>query len=68
MTKNKKEKGFTYPVVVYVEAVAMANGEIIHYGKTIGFMNERQVSMLEAGATKLTKGSEPVVAVGEAVA
>lgn len=57
-----------YPKVVLLEAVAMANGEIIHFGKSLGFMNKRQVELLESGAHKIARGDEPVVAVGEAVA
>lgn len=57
-----------YPKVVLLEAVAMANGEIIHYGKSLGFMNQKQIELLESGATKMSRGSEPVVAVGSEVA
>lgn len=52
--------------VVYVEALLMPNGEVIHFGKTLGFVSKRQAEMVESGACKLTKGSEPVIALGKA--
>lgn len=57
-----------YPKVVYVEAVIMANGEVIHYGKTLGFANKKQIDLLEAGANKLTRGSEDVIALNGNIA
>lgn len=54
--------------VVYVEAVLMPNGEVIHFGKTLGFANKRQIDLVEKGATKITKGGEAVIALGEQVA
>ena len=49
--------------VVYLEAVLMENGELIHFGKSLGFVSDRQKELVESGACKLTKGSEPVVAI-----
>lgn len=63
-----KQKEIEYPKVVYLEAVLMANGEVIHYGKTLGFINERQGDLIESKATKLTRGKEIVVAVNNQVA
>ncbi len=57
-----------YPIVVYVECVLMGNGEVIHYGKTLGFCKEKQIDLVEAEATKLTRGKEIVVALGDNVA
>lgn len=51
--------------VVYLEAVLMANGEVLHFGKSLGYAGKRQIEMVEAGATKLTKGGEVVIAIGE---
>lgn len=56
------------PIVVYIEAVLMDNGEVIHYGKSLGFINKRQQELVDAEATKLTKGNEIVIALGEEVA
>lgn len=49
--------------VVYIEAVLMDNKELIHFGKSLGFVSARQVELVESGACKLTKGKEPVVAI-----
>ncbi len=49
--------------IVYIEAVLMDNGELIHFGKTLGFITDKQRGLLDARATKMTKGSEPVVAI-----
>ena len=57
-----------YPKTVYVEAVLMANGEVIHYGKTLGFISKEQENLVESGKAKLTKSNEVVVAVGKNVA
>lgn len=54
-----------YPVIAYIEVALMENGETIHYGKSLGFINEKQRELLESGATKMTKGSEPIIAVGK---
>lgn len=49
--------------VVYLEAVLMPNGELIHFGKSLGFVSERQEELVESGACKMTRGSEPVVSI-----
>lgn len=46
----------------------MDNGELIHFGKSLGFANKRQRELIESGACKLTKGGEKVAAIGEHVA
>jgi len=51
--------------IVYLEAVLMDNGELIHFGKSLGYVGKRQLELLESDATKLTKGGEPVVAAGK---
>jgi len=63
-----KKEHIKYPKIVYLEAVLMANGEVLHYGESLGFINERQLNLVESGATKLTKGSEVVIAVNDNVA
>jgi len=68
MSKKEKEKEISYPQIVYIEGVLMANGEFLHYGKSLGFVNERQQDLVESGATKLTKGNEIVVALNNNVA
>lgn len=61
-------KNTEYPKIVLVEAVVMANGEVIHYGHTLGFINDIQRNRLESGATKIAKGGEDIIAVGGNVA
>ena len=47
--------------IVYLEVVLMPNNEIIHFGKTLGFITKEQRELLDAGAQKITKGKEPIV-------
>lgn len=65
---NQKKSEIKYPLVVHLEAVLMVNMEIIHYGKSLGFINKRQLSLVEGEATKLSKGNEIIVAVNDQVA
>ena len=65
---KKQEKDTTYPKVVVIEGALMGNGEFIHYGKSLGFINERQRDLIESGAHKIARGTEPVVALGDRVA
>lgn len=55
------------PLVVHLEALLMPNGEVLHYGKSLGFVDKRQMELVEAGATKLSKGNEIVIGVGKGV-
>lgn len=57
-----------YPKVVLIEGVVMANGEFVHYGKSLGYMNKEQQRRLEAGAGKLARGGEAIIALGEETA
>lgn len=50
-----------YPKVVLIQAVAMANGEFIHYGNSLGFMSRKQIKLLESGTCKISRGNEAVV-------
>ena len=54
--------------IVYIEAALMPNNELIHMGTTLGFINKDQRKLIEAGASKLTRGSQPVVAIRPNVA
>lgn len=47
--------------VVYIEAVLMANNELIHFGKSLGFVSDRQKKLVESGACKMARGKEPIV-------
>lgn len=49
--------------VVYLEAVLMDNDELVHFGKSLGFVSKRQRELVENGACKLTKGNEPIVSI-----
>jgi hypothetical protein len=49
--------------IVYLEAVLMPNGELLHYGKSLGYADDQQINLVESGACKLTKGHEPIVAI-----
>jgi hypothetical protein len=51
--------------VVYVEAVLMPNREVIHFGKTLGFVTDKQAQLVDSGACKMTTGNEPVVSVSK---
>lgn len=51
--------------VVYVEAILMQNGEVLHLGKTLGYVSERQAKLVESGACKITKGGEPIINIGK---
>lgn len=50
--------------IVYVEALLMDNGELLHMGKSLGYVSARQDELVENGACKMTKGSEPIVNIG----
>lgn len=41
----------------------MDNNELIHFGKSLGFITDRQRDLLEAHATKTTRGNEVVVCI-----
>lgn len=41
----------------------MDNGELIHFGKSLGFVSKKQEELVESGACKMTKGSEPIVCI-----
>jgi len=69
MSKSKDQKQeVSYPLVVLLEAVLMENGEVLHYGKSLGFVNKEQSDLVEKGATKRSRGNEIVVAIGKKVA
>ena len=51
--------------IVYVEAVLMPNNEVLHMGKSLGYVSDRQHELVESGACKLTRGKEPVVNLGK---
>jgi len=54
--------------IVYVEAVLMDNNELIHMGKTLGFIGKKQRELIDtedSGACKLTKPSQPIVAINQ---
>lgn len=54
--------------IVYIEAALMPNNELIHFGKSIGYINEKQRELIDSGANKLTRGREAVVAIRPNVA
>ena len=43
----------------------MPNNEVIHFGKTLGFISKEQADLVEKNATKLTKGSEKIVSLND---
>ena len=63
MKKTKEE--VTYPMIVMVEGALMGNGEVIHYGKSLGFISKKQRDLIESRASKIARGTEPVVALGD---
>lgn len=54
--------------IVYIEAALMPNNELIHFGKSLGYINEKQRKLVDSGANKLTRGKEVVVAISPNVA
>lgn len=50
-----------YPAIVLVECAIMANGEVLHFGKTIGWASPKQLDLLDSGAYKMARGKEPIV-------
>jgi len=65
---TKKKINDIYPKLVLLEGVVMANGEFLHYGESLGYINKRQRDLLESGAHKIARGNEPVIALGDQVA
>lgn len=61
-------KEVEYPLPCLIEGVLMENGEFIHYGKSMGYANQRQIELVESGATKIARGNEVIIALGEDVA
>ena len=53
---------------VMLEAALMENGEVIHYGKTLGYIGKKQRELIESRATKLSRPNVVVVALGDRTA
>lgn len=66
--KTTEKKDTIYPKIVLVEGALMANGEFIHFGKSLGWINERQRELVENGASKMARGTEIIIALGKEVA
>ena len=47
--------------IVHIEAVLMENNELIHMGKSLGFIGNRQRKLVDSGAGKLSKWNETIV-------
>lgn len=47
--------------LVYLEAILMDNKELIHKGKSLGFIGTRQSELVESKACKLSHPNMPVV-------
>jgi len=54
--------------IVLIEAVLMSNGELIHYGRSLGFIGKKQSERVQANATKIARGREMIVALNPEVA
>lgn len=54
--------------IVYIEAALMSNNELIHFGKSLGYISKEQRKLVDSGANKLTRGNEDVVAISPNVA
>jgi len=68
MGKKDKEEEVRFPEIVYIEAVVMENGEVIHHGRSLGFICDKQMDLIKSYATKLTKGNKVVIALWDNVA
>lgn len=51
--------------IVYIEAALMPNGEVLSWGKSLGHVSNRQMELVKSGACKMTRGSEPIIALGK---
>jgi hypothetical protein len=56
-------KNIKGPTIVYVEAVLMPNREVIHYGKSLGLVNKRQLEMVAQDVCGHTKGEEKIIVI-----
>jgi len=65
---KQREYPKDYPITALIEGVVMANGEFIHYGVSLGFLNQEQIDQLEKGANRIARGEEPIVALGDHIA
>lgn len=55
-----------YPTIVYIEAALMENKELLHNGKSLGYISDKQQELVESdGAAKLSKGNIPIVNIGK---
>jgi hypothetical protein len=48
--------------VILIEAVLLPNDEVIHFGKTLGFINKKQRDLVKSKATKIARGGEMIIA------
>ena len=56
------------PKMVMLEAALMPNGEVMHYGQSLGFINAEQKRLIKSGAHKQSRGRECVIALSPSVA
>ena len=49
--------------IVYLEAALLPNGELLHFGQSLGYVDKQQLKLVENGAAKLTRGQEMIVAI-----
>ena len=47
--------------IVYLECLAMPNGELIHQGNSLGWLDEEQRKSLRAGTCEHTQAGDPVL-------
>lgn len=48
--------------LIYIEAILMDNNELIHMGKSLGSVSERQRELVESnGGGKMSKGGVTIV-------
>jgi len=66
--KKDNEEKVSFPKCIYIEAVVMENGEVLHYGKSLGFICDKQMELIKAGATKIVRGNEIVIALWDNIA
>lgn len=70
--EKQERQQLTTPGIVYVEAVLLDNNELIHFGRSLGFISDDQYRLVTGeggpGACKLTRGGDPIVRIGGGVA
>lgn len=59
--KNKMEKTNVNDIlIVYLEAALMPNNEVLHLGKSLGYISDRQRELVTFGVNKTVKNAKVI--------